>query len=83
MQKKHTLQTNRRHIGNVMSVLIEKESKKSKNQWAGRTNGNMWVVFDKGSEEIKNIVQVKIEDAQGVTLFGTRVFKRKEIYEAA
>jgi len=83
MQKKHTLQANRRHIGNVMSVLIEKESKKSKNQWAGRTDGNMWVVFDKGGEEIKDIVKVKIKDAQGVTMFGTRVFKKEEIYEAA
>jgi len=67
----------------VLPVLIEKESKKSKNQWAGRTDGNMWVVFDKGGEEIKDIVQVKIKDAQGVTLFGTRVFKKEEIYEAA
>ena len=50
-------------------MLIEKESKKSKNQWAGRTEGNMWVVMDKGNENIGDIVNVKITDARGVTMF--------------
>ena len=40
MQKKHTLFRNKEMIGNVEMVLVEKESKRSKKQWAG------WVVED-------------------------------------
>jgi tRNA A37 methylthiotransferase MiaB len=58
-------------------------SKKSDSQWAGRTDGNMWVVFDRGDEQIKDIVNVKIEDAKGITLFGSRIHTKERIYEAA
>ncbi len=70
VQLKNTLYQNKRHIGKSVEVLIEKESKKSKNQWAGRTEGNMWVIMDKGNEKIGDIVDVKITGARGVTMFG-------------
>ena len=57
----------------MMDVMIEKVSKKSPHQWAGRTEGNIWVVFDKSNEEVKDIAKVKIDDAQGVTLFGHKI----------
>ena len=60
-------------IGKTFEVLVEKESKKSANQWAGRLDGNMWVVFDKTNEKIKDLVKVKILDTKGITLFGERV----------
>jgi tRNA-2-methylthio-N6-dimethylallyladenosine synthase len=58
-------------------------SKKSDSQWAGRTDGNMWVIFDRGDEKIKDIVNVKIEDAKGITLFGSRIHTKEIIHEAA
>jgi tRNA-2-methylthio-N6-dimethylallyladenosine synthase len=83
LQKENSLKANQKYIGQTVEVLIEKESKKSKNQWAGRTQGNTWVVFDKTDEAIKDIVQIEINDAQGVTLFGHKIDKKDEIHEAA
>ena len=83
IQKKNTLVSNRSHIGKILPVMVEKVSKKSPHQWAGRTEGNMWVVFDMQDEAIKDIVNIKIDDAQGVTLFGSRVDSKEKIYEAA
>ena len=34
--------------------------------------GNRWVVFDKANESVKDIVEVLITDARGITLFGQR-----------
>jgi len=83
LQKKNTLKANQKYVGKIVDVLIEKESKKSETQWAGRTQGNTWVIFDKSNENIKEIVQVEIIDAQGVTLFGQTVNKKENIHEAA
>ena len=82
VQLKNTLKQNQNLIGETIKVLVEKESKKSKDQWAGRTEGNMWVVFDKGNESIGDLIDVKIEDARGVTLFGTNT-NREYRYEVA
>ena len=73
LQKELTLKVNKKYINQIVSVLVEKESKKSSNQWAGRTDGNTWVIFDKKNEDVKDIIDVQIIDAQGVTLFGNRV----------
>mgnify|MGYP002849388385 CR=1 FL=1 len=72
LQRKMTLRRNQDKIGTVQHVVVEKESKKSPHQWAGRTNGNTWVVFDKTDENIKETITVMITDAKGVTLFGQR-----------
>ena len=53
-----------------LDVLIEKESKKSSNHWAGRTDSNEWVIFEKKSSNIKDIVPVEIVNATGVILHG-------------
>ena len=70
LQKKHTLERNKILIGSIQDVLIEKESKLSASHWAGRTDSNKWVVFDKKNSQINKIVQVKIKEARGVTLHG-------------
>jgi len=70
LQKKHTLERNKILIGSIQDVLIEKESKLSTTHWAGRTDSNKWVVFDKKNSQINKIVQVKIKEARGVTLHG-------------
>ena len=81
LQKVLTLKANQQYIGKVIKVLIEKESKKSFNQWAGRSDGNTWVIFDKTNENIKDMVDVYIQDAKGVTLLGNRVLEKEPAHE--
>ena len=73
LQKSMTLLANQKQIGKTFKVIVEKESKKSSEQWSGRTDGNTWVIFDKTGEKIKDIIDVKVLDARGVSLFGERV----------
>lgn len=70
LQKNHTLERNKLFVGRIEPVLVEKESKRSNEQWAGRTDSNKWVIFEKGMAKIKDIVPVEIEDAKGITLHG-------------
>ena len=77
LQKEHTFIRNKEMIGNIERVLVEKNSKRSINQWAGRTDSNKWVIFDKENANIKDIVDVLITDAKGISLHGHLV-KKKE-----
>ena len=83
LQRENTLASNLKYVGEILPVMVEKVSKKSDTQWAGRTEGNMWVIFDKGNEQIKDIVNIKIKDAKGITLFGSCVNTKERIHEAA
>ena len=64
---------NSKKIGKIENVLIEKESKKSSNHWAGRTDSNEWVILEKNSSKIKDIIPVEIVDATGVILHGKKM----------
>ena len=70
VQRKNTLLQNRKMIGNVEMILVEKDSKRSADQWAGRTDSNKWVIFDKCDAKIKDLVPVRIMDAKGISLHG-------------
>ncbi|MBS1272535.1 MAG: tRNA-2-methylthio-N(6)-dimethylallyladenosine synthase [Candidatus Marinimicrobia bacterium] len=70
LQNEITLEKNRELIGTTAQVLVEKDSKKSDKQWMGRTDENRIVVFDKNGELPRDVVPLRIYDAQGVTLFG-------------
>ncbi len=70
VQKSITLKRNQACVGWVEEVLVEKESKKSAQQWAGRTDGNKWVIFNKGSARINDFVEVNIDASYGVALKG-------------
>ena len=70
VQRKNTLLQNRKMIGNVEMVLVEKDSKRAADQWAGRTDSNKWVIFDKCDAKIKDLVPVRIMDAKGISLHG-------------
>ena len=66
-----SLMNNRKRIGLNLDVVIEKESKKSANQWAGRIESNTWVIFDKkDGYQIGDMVNLNIIDARGISLFG-------------
>ena len=73
MQKKHTLLQNQKRIGTVEIVLVEKESKRSANHWAGRTDSNKWVIFEKNNFKIGELVPIKIIEAKGITLRGETI----------
>ncbi len=70
LQKEHTLFRNREMVGNLETVLVEKESKRSNAMWAGRTDSNKWVIFNKGQAQVKDFVTVRITAARGVSLHG-------------
>ena len=73
LQKIHSIYNNKKIIGNIESVLIEKESKKSELKWAGRTESNKWVAFDKKYSHVGDIVNVKINQTSGISLQGNIV----------
>ena len=73
LQQKHSLYRTRQHLGKTMEVLIEKESKKSARDWAGRNSQNTMVVFPKEKYKVGDFVNVKIEDCTSATLLGEAV----------
>ncbi len=70
MQQQHSLARNQAHIGNTYEVLIEGTSKKSDDDWYGRTTFNTVVVFPKGDEKAGDFVRVKILNCTTATLLG-------------
>jgi len=70
LQKGHTLERNQALIGRNETVLVEKVSKKAANQWAGRTDSNKWVIFNKEDAQIRDMVTVKITKTAGISLQG-------------
>ena len=75
LQKKHTLDRNLDLIGTIQTILVEKESKRSSLQWAGRTDSNKWVIFDKGDANIRELVSIKINEARCISLHGHLIKK--------
>ena len=69
-QRKHTMFNNKKYLGKTELILVEKESKKSNKKWAGRTDSNKWVIFDKSNVNIGDIVPVLINEVKGLTLHG-------------
>ncbi len=63
----------RKDIGKSFEVLIEGESKKSKEQFYGRTTHNKVVVFPRENYKIGDFVFVKIADCTPATLIGSIV----------
>ena len=69
-QLKHSLILNERQIGSIHKVLIEGNSKRSTEDYCGRTGGNKMVIFPKSSIEKGSYVHVKISSCTSATLFG-------------
>ncbi|KRZ77247.1 CDK5 regulatory subunit-associated protein 1 [Trichinella papuae] len=47
--RKGALALNKTFIGKTLTVLVEKESKRSSEFWMGRSDGNLKIIFPKGS----------------------------------
>ena len=73
LQQKHAWQRSEEFIGKTVEVLIEKLSKKSKEEFSGRNSQSITVVFPKEDYKIGDFVNVKIESCTSGTLKGVAV----------
>lgn len=73
LQQKMGLERTKSYIGKTVEVLIEKESKRSDQHWAGRNSQNTTVVFPKGNYQAGDFVMVKINDCTSTTLIGEAI----------
>jgi tRNA-2-methylthio-N6-dimethylallyladenosine synthase len=67
------LEQNRELIGAAVRVLVEGQSRKSPQEFTGRTDGNKTVVFPHSNEQPGDLADIRIMRANSATLFGTRV----------
>ncbi|MFT5249349.1 MAG: tRNA-2-methylthio-N6-dimethylallyladenosine synthase [bacterium] len=70
LQRAHCAFRTEAFVGHTFEVLIEKESKKSDQHWAGRTSQNTMAVFPKEDYKVGEFVMVKISDCTSATLIG-------------
>jgi len=75
VQNRLSLESNLKDLGKIFKVLIEAESKKSKEHWMGRSGENKVIVFPKGSSNYKpgEYVHVKVSECTQATLLGELV----------
>lgn len=73
LQNSISLKKNTNYIGQIVDVLIEGDSKKSKDHWMGRNDQNVVVVFPKSSQNKGDIVSILVENATTTTLIGKAV----------
>ncbi|MGA9638006.1 tRNA (N6-isopentenyl adenosine(37)-C2)-methylthiotransferase MiaB [Flavobacterium sp.] len=73
LQQKHAWFRSEEFIGKTVEVLIEKVSKKSKEEFSGRNSQSITVVFPKEEYKIGDFVNVKIISCTSGTLKGEAV----------
>ena len=70
LQNSLSLQSNLDDIGKTFEVLVEGYSKRSRDDFYGRTSQNKVVIFPKSGTKIGDFVDVKITRATGASLIG-------------
>lgn len=73
MQQKTSKERISRFLGTTVEVLVEKASKKSDADWAGRNSENSMVVFPKGDYKPGDFVNVLVKECTSATLIGEAV----------
>jgi tRNA-2-methylthio-N6-dimethylallyladenosine synthase len=73
LQNRLSAQSNRRDAGSEFEVLIESESKRSAQHWAGRNSQNKMVVFPKEGSKPGDYVMVRVLRSTSATLIGEAV----------
>lgn len=73
LQQEHSHSRTRERLGQTVEILIERQSKKSSDQWSGRTPQNLVAVFPKEHYKIGDLVNVKVTDCTKATLIGKAV----------
>ena len=69
----HSLQSMQRDVGKIYKVLIEGDSRKSDQHWAGRTDHNKVLVFSKEAYNLSagDYVKVQVTECTAGTLLGS------------
>jgi tRNA-2-methylthio-N6-dimethylallyladenosine synthase len=70
LQREMSLNINRAAIGSVERILLEGPSKRSDDEWMGRTDANKSVVVARGDFAVGDYVDVRITASTSATLFG-------------
>lgn len=70
LQGEHSNESNRADIGRRFEVLVEGVSRKSEEDFCGRTEGNKMVVFPRGDCKVGDYVEVQIQGCTSSTLLG-------------
>lgn len=73
LQREHSEIRTKEYLNTTVEVLIERESKKSNNQWSGRTSQNIVAVFPKEQYNIGDLVNVDVKDCTSATLIGEAI----------
>lgn len=68
LQNELSLKSNLADVGKTFEVLVENVSKRSTEQWVGRTSQNKTCVFPKGNFTRGDLVNVRVKDATSATL---------------
>ncbi len=68
LQNKLSAESNRRDIGKEFEVLVEGVSKRSAEQFVGRTSQNKTCVLPRGGYRVGDLVNVRVKDATSATL---------------
>ncbi len=68
LQNELSLESNRKDIGKEFDVLVEGISKRSKEQFVGRTQQNKTCVFPRGNYRVGDIVNVRVLEVSSATL---------------
>ena len=70
IQKMNSLELNKKQVGKIVEVLIEKSSKKSEADLSGRDDQNNMVVFPRGNHKPGDYVTCEIVDCSSNVLIG-------------
>ncbi|WP_124979615.1 tRNA (N6-isopentenyl adenosine(37)-C2)-methylthiotransferase MiaB [Nonlabens xiamenensis] len=73
VQRRTGLERAQYFVGKTVECLIEKESKRSDQHWAGRNTQNYVAVFPKENYKVGDYVMVEISDCTSATLIGKAV----------
>ena len=73
LQNELSLASNIADLGNVVEVLVEGYSKRSKEELVGRTSQNKVCIFPAGEHKVGDYVMVKVETCSSATLKKTKV----------
>ncbi|MGZ8423032.1 MAG: TRAM domain-containing protein, partial [Nitrospira sp.] len=74
LQRPITARINRDLIGRTLPVMVESDSKRSPDQWMGRTDTNITVIWNKSDApaSLGDIHPITILDASAAVLMGRR-----------
>ncbi len=78
LQRAISLRLNEAMIGRTVEVLVEGASKKSENEYCGRTDTNKMVVFPHSTEKPGDYRTLTIKRVNAATLFGMQFNQQRE-----